>query len=90
MNLISSQLIKNKYQMSNIDKLLDGASQIFTKHYQGELYFSVLDVKNANSQLDFAQETSIQAHFNIVGGNATGTHGFLTGVFGLSDMPAEF
>ena len=66
-NPINSQLIKNKYQMSNIDELLDGASQIFTKHYEGELYFSVLDVKNANSQLDFAQETSKQAHFTICG-----------------------
>ena len=29
-------------------------------------------------------------HFNIFGGQATGTYRFLTGFYGLADMPAEF
>ena len=31
-----------------------------------------------------------QCNFNIVGGKATGTYQFLTGFYGLADMPAEF
>ena len=44
---INRQLIKNKYQMPNVDELLDGVSQINTANDSGTLYFSVLDLKYA-------------------------------------------
>ena len=87
---INRQLFKNKYQMPNVDELIDGVSQIVTENKKGTLYFSVLDLKYAYSQLKLAADTARQYNFNIVGGKATGTYSLLTGFYGLVDMPAEF
>ena len=69
---INRQLYKNKYQMPNVDELLDGVSQIVTAKTQGTLFFTVLDLKYAYSQLRLTAETAKQCNFNIVGGQATG------------------
>ena len=87
---INRQLFKIKYQMPNVDELIDGVSQIVTANTNGKLYFSVLDLKYAYSQLKLTAETAKQCNFNIIGGQATGTYRFLTGFYGLADMPAEF
>ena len=47
-------------------------------------------MKYAYSQLKLTAETAKQCNFNIIGGQATGTYRFLTGLYGLADMPAEF
>ena len=39
------QLFKNKYQMPNVDELIDGVSQIVTEKKEGTSYFTVLDLK---------------------------------------------
>ena len=83
---INRQLFKNKYQMPNVDELIDGVSQIVTENKKGTLYFSVLDLKYAYSQLKLAADTARQCNFNIVGGKATGTYRFLTGFYGLADI----
>ena len=87
---INRQLYKNKYQMPNVDELIDGVSQIITATSEGSLYFTVLDLKYAYSQIRLTVETAKQCNFNIVGGQATGTYKFLTGFYGLADMPAQF
>ena len=76
--------------MPNVDELLDGVSQIVTANTVGMLYFTVLDLKYTYSQIKLNAETAKQCNFNIVGGQATGTYRFLTGFYGLADMPAEF
>ena len=76
---INRQLLKNKYQMPNVDELIDGVSQIVTENKKGTLYFLVLDLKYAYSQLKLAADTARQCNFNIVGGKATATYRFLTG-----------
>ena len=76
--------------MPNIDELLDGVSQIVTANAVGTLYFKILDLKHAYSQLKLTAETSKQCKFNIMGGQATGAYRFLTGFYGLADMTAEF
>ena len=83
---INRQLYKNKYQMPNFDELLDGISQIVTV----TLYFTLLDLKYAYSQIRLTAETAKQRNFNIVCGQATGTYRFMTGFKGLADMPAKF
>ena len=87
---INSQLYNNKYQMPNMDELLDGVSQMLTANTVGTLYFTVLDLKYAYSQIRLNAEKAKQCKFIIVGGQATGTYRFLTGFYGLADMPAEF
>ena len=87
---ISRQLNKTKYQMPNYDELIDGVSQVITAKAAGTLYFTVLDLKYAYSQIRLTADKAKQCNFNIVGGQATGTYRFLTGFYGLADMPAEF
>ena len=55
---MNRQLFKNQYQMPNIDELIDGASQIVTESKEGTLYFTVLDLKYAYSQLKLAVDTT--------------------------------
>ena len=40
---LSKQVHKNKYQMPNIDELVDGIRQIVAKRKAGEVYFVTLD-----------------------------------------------
>ena len=49
-----------------------------------------LDFKNAYIQLALDKFTSNQCNFSIVRGDTTGTYQFLTGFYGLGDMPNEF
>ena len=44
---INRQLYENKYQMPNVDKLLDGVSQRVTANTVGSLYFTLIDLKYA-------------------------------------------
>merc|ERR1711894_523373 len=55
-----------------------------------EVWFTKLDLNYAFSQLPLSDETSKHCNFSIVGGKATGTYRFLTGFYGLTDMPTEF
>ena len=57
---INRQLYKNKYQIPNVDELLDGVSQIVTAQAAVTLIFTVLDLKYAYSQLKLTPETARQ------------------------------
>ena len=71
---INKKIYKNKYQMPNIHELVDKFA-----------------AQIANDSATVAKEfTSDQCNFSIVCGNITGTYQFLTGFYGLSDMPNEF
>ena len=76
--------------MPNLDELIDEVSQIITAKAESILYFTVLDLKYAYSQIRLTADTAKQCNFNIVGGQATGTYRFLTGFYGLADMPTNF
>ena len=65
---INRQLFKNKYQMPNVDELIDRLSQIVTENKEGTLCFTVLDLKYAYSQLKLAADTDKQCYFNFVSG----------------------
>ena len=60
--------------MPNVDELLDEVSQIVTANTAGTLYFTVLDLKYAYSQVTLNAQTAKQCKLNIVGGQATGTY----------------
>ena len=49
-----------------------------------------MDLKNAYNQLKLCETTSKQCNFSIVGGETTGKYRFLTGFYGLGDMPNKF
>ena len=76
--------------MPNIHELVDNVAAQITNDSVGEVWFTNLDLKNAYSQLALDKFTSNQCNFSIVGGDITGTYQFLTGFYGLGDMPNEF
>ena len=82
---------KNKYQMPNIDTLIESISQQTSAPAPRETtYFSRLDLKKAYSQLNLDPNTAIRSNFKIITGDISGTYRFQTGFYGLTDMPAEF
>ena len=82
---------KNKYQMPNIDNLIDTIQQnLDTTASQETTYISTLDLKYAYSQLNLDPETPRDCNFNIISGEGTSTYRFITGFYGLTDMPAAF
>ena len=77
--------------MPNIDNLIDTIQQnLSTNASQETAYFSTLDLKYANSQLNLDPKTARHCNFNIISGEGTGTYRFITGFYGLTDMPAAF
>ena len=89
---INKMIHKNKYQMPNIDILLDNVAQSAQQGHDkpGTTLFSTIDLRYAYSQLKLDEATRQQCKFSIIGGQATGTYQFQTGFYGLTDMPAEF
>ena len=94
---------KNKYQMQNIDRLMDNIAQSISessnkgekKVEKGEkkrklIVFSTIDLRYTYSQLPLVEATEKQCNFNIAGGQATGTYRFITDFYGPTDMPAQF
>ena len=51
---------KKNCQGPNVDELIDGVSHIGTENKEGTLYFRVLDLKYAFSQLKLAADTARQ------------------------------
>ena len=71
--------------------LIDTIQQnLNTTASQETAYFSTLDLKYAYSQLNLDPETARHCNFNIISGEGTGTYRFITGFYGLTDMPAAF
>ena len=82
---------KNRYQIPNIDSLIDSISQHNNDSDQVDNgYFSSIYLKYAYSQLKLHPDTSRHCNFNIICGDSTGTYRFKTGFYGLTDMPVEF
>ena len=89
--LLNKAIQKNKYQMPNIDTLVESISQqISAPASQNITYFSTIDFKYAYSQLNLDINSANHCNFNIFSGDMTGTHRFQTVFHGLTDMSAEF
>ena len=89
-NKINKYIHKNKYQMPNIDLLLDNIALVVKSDKSNQTLFFTLDLRYAYSQIPLDKATREQYNFKLIGGNATGTYQFQTGLYGLTDMPAEF
>ena len=67
--ILNKSIHKNKYQMPNIDSLIDSISQHINDSNQGEnVYFSTIDLKYAYSQLNLHPATARHCNFNIICG----------------------
>ena len=89
--VLNKEIHKNKYQMLNIEKLIDTISQHLSNTRNGQqAYLFTVDLKYAYSQLKLHHDTTKHCNVNIICGESTGTYIFKTGLYGLTDMPAEF
>ena len=87
---LNKQVHKNKYQMPNIEELMDIVGQTISERKQGDVLFSTMDLTYAYGQLSLSENTCKHCKFSLVGGRSTGTYRFKTGFYGLTTMPAEF
>ena len=77
--------------MPNIDNLSDTIQQsLNTSASQETACFSTLDLKYAYSQLKLDPERARHCNFHNTSGERTGTYRFISGFYGLTDMPAAF
>ena len=87
---LNAQIWQNKYQMPNMQELIESAAQIITRDTPEKVWFTSLYLKYAFSQLALSDLTSSHCNLSILCGEATGTYRFKTGFYGLTDMPTEF
>ena len=67
--ILNKPIHKNKYQMPNIDNLIDTIQQnVNTNASHETAYFSTLDLKYAYSQLILDPEMTRHCNFNIISG----------------------
>ena len=78
--------------MQSIDHLVDAVALYITqrKDSPGTFWFSKIDLKYAYSQIPLDNSIAKHCNFSILGGKATGTYRFLSGLYGLTDMLATF
>ena len=64
-NLLNKAIHKNNYQMPNFDSLIESKSQRLSyPASQSTTYFSTLDLKYANSQLNLDLDTANHCNFS--------------------------
>ena len=83
---LNKQVHQNKYQMPNIEELMDKIGQIVSEQKSGTVYFTNMDLKYAYGQLPLGKDTSRHCKFLFVGGK-TIQHGVLRPNHGLSGNP---
>ena len=80
LKILNKSIHEIKYQMPNIDNLIDTIQQNLNTNASHETaYFSTLDLKYVYSQLNLDPETARHCKFNIISGEGTGTYRFITG-----------
>ena len=60
---LNKQVHKNKYQMPNIDELVDGVSQIIAEKKAGNVYFTTLDFTYAYGKVALEQKSERTVQF---------------------------
>ena len=86
---LNQAIDKEKYQMPNLENLLDIVAEKLDTE-KGEAWFSSVDMTYAYGQVPLHLLTAKHCNFQIFGGESTGTYRFVTGFYGLSVMPTEF
>ena len=87
---INNEIVKDKYQMPNLEHLVDLVVEQLDNKEQGKALYTSLDMRYAYGQVPLEEETAKHCNFQIIGGKPTGTCRFITGFYGLTIMPTEF
>ena len=87
---LNNELIKDKYQMPNLELLVDMVAEQLDNSTSGQAWYTSLDMRYAYGQVPLDEETARHCNFQITCGKARGTYRFITGFYGLTVMPTEF
>ena len=82
---LNKQVHKNKYQMPNIEELMDLVGQTISEWKQMDVFFTNMDLTYAYGQLPLNADTSQHCNFSLVRGLSAGTYRFKTGFYWLTD-----
>ena len=86
---LNDSIAKDKYQMPNLENLMDMVAEKIDGK-EGQVFYSSVDMKYAYGQIPLDESTAKHCNFQIIGGKSTGTYKFVTGHYGLTIMPTEF
>ena len=86
---LNESIAKDKYQMPNLENLMDMLAEKI-EGQEGEVLYSSVDLKYAHGQVPLPKNTARYCNFQIIGGKLTGTYRFLTRDYGLTIKPTEF
>ena len=86
---LNQSIAIDKYQMPNLDNLIDMIAEELEKN-EGEAWYSSVDMTYAYGQVPLHELTKKHCNFQIVGGKSTGKYRFTTEYYGLTVMPTEF
>ena len=86
---LNQAIDEDKYQMPNLDNLLDMVAERLDNE-NGEAFYSSVDMTYAYGQVLLHPLTAKHCNFQFIGGESTGTYRFVTGFSGLTVMPTDF
>ena len=86
---LNQSIAKDKYQLPNLDSLIDMIAEKLDEK-EGEAWYSSVDMTYAYGQIPLHEITKKHCKLQIVGVKSTGTYRFTTGFYGLTVMPTEF
>ena len=84
---LNNAILKKKYQMPNLESLIEKEAENVNAKVEGEVFFTALYMRHAYAQTVLHPESVKHCNFQIIGGESTGTYAFNTG---LTIMPPEF
>ena len=86
---LNDSIAKDKYQMPNLENLMDMVAEK-TDGKEGQVFYPSVDMKYAYGQIPLDESTAKHCNFQIIGGKSTVTYRFVTGHYGLTKMPTDF
>ena len=70
---LNKEVVKDKYQMPNLEHLVDMVAEQLDTENEGIAWYTSLDMQYAYGQVPLNKETAKHCNFQIIGGKATGT-----------------
>ena len=74
---LNNSIAKERYQMTNLDSLMDMTAENIDRK-EGQLWYSSVDMKYAYGQVPLDKSTAIHCNFQMIGRKSTGTYRFIT------------
>ena len=86
---LNNSIVKDKYQMSNLQTLMDMIAKKGDGK-EGQVLYSSVDMKYVYGKYPLDESTAKHCNVQIIGGKSNGTYRFVSGHYGLTKKPTEF